>query len=424
MPSFQYKAVDMRGVRKSGTIEGKSIDLARTQLTRMRMKVVSLEEVVGDDDEGQYLINLLGGRIRIDKKGNMRLQMGKVGGVADKELIIFTKQLQTMVASGVPLNQSLEILARQQKNPDFGKVVAKVQKNIEEGAKFSESLAKFPASFDTLFVSMVKAGEESGRISEILSKITVYVEKSSKITRQVKSAMTYPAMILFVASVVSWGLITFVVPKFASQFAGAGRKLPALTQYVMDLSDLLNKYWYAPFVIVGGLIFAFSSITKTEKGRWYLHAFLLKAPVVGDLVRKVVVGRFCSTMASMLTSGVNIIQALTICAASAGNVVVQKFIIYARTQVEQGQLLSKPIKENPIFPQMVSSMMEVGEKSGRMDEMLLKVSDFYEEEVDEAVKAMLAMIEPLLIVGIGIIVGVLVVAMYLPILDMGNNVGD
>lgn len=420
MGDFKYKAVDSRGKRTTGTAQGSSKDVVRMQLARMRLKVISLEEVAtGSAAEG---LSLFGGRFRIDKRGNVNLTLGKIGAVLDSHLIIFTKQLQTMISSGVPLNQSLEILSRQQLNLAFGETIANIQKNIEEGGKFSDSLARHPVAFDSLYIAMVRAGEESGKISEVLLKLVTYIEKAARIKRQVKSAMTYPALIMCVAIAVIVGLMVFVVPKFAAQFSSAGRQLPALTQIVMNISEAFQNYWYYMLLAAFAAGQGFALFAKTKSGQYFVHAYALKAPIIGDLVRKVAVGRFCSTMASMLSSGVNIIQALSICSASAGNVVFEKFILYARTQVEQGQLLSTPIKANKLFPLMVVSMMEVGEKSGRMDEMLIKVSDFYDEEVDEAVKAMLAMIEPILIVFIGVIVGVLVIAMYLPILDMGNNV--
>lgn len=422
MAQFRYKAIDPSGRAKTGTVNGSSKDLARSQLARMRLRVVSLQEV-NTDGSVAGSVSLFGGRIKIDGKGNIELSGGDNKKVTDKELIIFTKQLATMVSSGVPLNQSMDILARQQTNKAFGRIIAAVRKSIEEGMRFSEALERHKQAFDTLYVAMARAGEESGRLAEILMKLVSYVEKSAKMKQQIKSAMTYPAIIMFVAVAVVAGLLVFVVPSFTSQFKGSGRELPALTQIVVDMSDFFVAKWY---VILGGAIaafFAFRAWGETPQGREFIHRYSMKAPAVGDLVRKVAVGRFCSTMASMLSSGVNIIQALSICSASAGNVVIEKFITQVRTRVEQGQLLSVPLSENPLFPVMVISMIEVGEKAGKLDDMLSKVSEFYEEEVDLAVKNMLALIEPALIVGIGVIVGTLVVAMYLPILDLGSTVG-
>ena len=422
MANFQYKAVDHLGKRKTGVIVGANKDIVKSQLARMRYRIIKLEEVSANAETNG--LSLLGGRIKLDKKGNMELSLSAEGKVTDKVLIVFIRQLQTMISSGVPLNQSLEILSRQQRVPSFRKSIEKVQKSIEEGGSFSESLAKFPKTFDSLVISMVRAGEESGKIAEILTKLGSYVEKSAKMKQQIKSAMTYPTVIMFVAVSVICGLLIFVVPALTSQFTASGRELPALTQFVMNISDAIKFNWYYILGALAGIGYGLVTYFSTVKGKRQLDGFLLRAPIVGDLVRKVVVGRFCSTMASMLGSGVNIMQALTISSQTSGNVEISDFILHVRAKVEQGQLLSVPIKENKLFPMMVTSMIEVGEKSGRLEEMLLKVSDFYEEEVAEAVKNMISMIEPILIVFIGITVGILVVAMYLPILDMGNNIGN
>lgn len=422
MGQFKYKAIDSVGKARVGVINGANKDLAKSQLARMRFKVITIQEVKADGS-GIGGVSLLGGRLRIDGKGNIEISGGDKAKISDRELIIFTKQLSTMISSGVPLNQSMEILSRQQLNRRFRDIIDSVRKGIEEGQKFSDSLAPHTAAFDTLYVAMARAGEESGKLSDILMKLVTYVEKSAKMKQQIKSAMMYPMIILVVAILVVTGLLIFVVPAFAEQFRGAGKELPGLTQAVLDISDFLMAKWH---IILGGAVvgwFALKSWSQTPKGRDVIHSFALKAPVVGDLVRKIAVGRFCSTMSSMLSSGVNIIQALTICASSSGNIVIERFILFARGRVEQGQLLSSPLSENPIFPIMVTSMIEVGERAGKMDEMLTKVSDFYDEEVELAVKTMLGMIEPIMIVFIGSIVGTLVIAMYLPILDLGNTVG-
>ena len=424
MGQFKYRALDAAGKRKEGIVSGASKDVARSQLSRMRLKVISIQEVTLDEDGNDVSGKaFLGGMIRFDSKGNFSFGTAKEKAVADKDLIVFTKQLATMISSGVPLNQSLEILSKQQKNASFGLTIGKIRKGIEEGMNFSASLGRFGVTFDTLYISMVRAGEESGKLAEILEKLVVYIEKSAKIKSQIKGAMFYPAVILLVAVVVVSGLLIFVVPSFTSQFKDSGKALPGLTQFVIDLSDFLGANWYliiAACVVAG---FIFRRWAKTDVGRTQVDAISLKAPVIGDLMRKIAVGRFCSTMASMLSAGVNLLPALGICAASSGNVVIEKFILSVRAKIEQGQLLSQPLSENPIFPLMVVSMIQIGEKSGKVDEMLVKVSEFYEEEVDEAVKTMLGLIEPIMIVCIGSVVGVLVTAMYLPIMDLGSVAG-
>ena len=343
--------------------------------------------------------------------------------VPDKDLIIMTKQLSTMLGSGLPVNQSLDILSKQQRLPQFGEVLAGIRKAIEEGNSLSNALGKYPYCFDQLFRAMIKAGEESGKLSDIMSKLLVYIEKSSKIKQQVKSAMMYPLVILLVAITVISGLLIFVVPTFTKQFTDSGKELPAITQFVIDISDLLSHSWQ--YLLGGGVVvfFAFKKYRETANGRRTFDTLLLKAPILGDVMKKISVGRFCSTMSSMLSSGVNLLQALTICASSSGNVVMEGFILATKDKIEKGQQLSQPLSENPIFPKMVVSMIQVGEQAGKLDEMLLKIAAFYEEEVDDAIKTMLSMIEPIMIVGIGIVVGVLVIAMYMPIMDLGSVVG-
>jgi type IV pilus assembly protein PilC len=424
MAEFIYKARNAKGKTEEGKITAPSKDMARTLLARKRLSVVTLKEASLDDGEGSPGgVVLLGGKIRIDGKGNITFGSANTFKVPDKDLVIMTKQLATMLNSGIPLNQSLDILSKQQRLPLFGLVLGGVRKGIEEGNSLSQALARYPLCFDSLYRSMIKAGEESGRLADIMLKLLEYIEKSSKIKSQLKSAMVYPSLIIVVAVAVVAGLMIFVVPAFTQQFVDSGKPLPALTQMVVDISDFLVSSWY---VLLGGIVvlgFGALQYIKTPKGRYHFDMMTLKLPIIGDVIKKISVGRFCSTMSSMLTSGVNLLQALNICAASSGNAVMEKFILECRLRIEKGQQMSVPLSENPIFPRMVVSMIQVGEQSGKTDEMLMKVASFYEEEVDQAIKTMLGMIEPLLIVGIGGFVGFLVIAMYLPVFDLGSTIG-
>ena len=424
MGQFRYKAKGSDGKIQTGVMPGASLQSVKTDLARKRMTVISLKEVQLDADGNEAGgVVLMGGAIKIDAKGNISFGSNENAKIPDRDLIVMAKQLATMLGSGIPVNQSLDILSRQQRLPHFGKILSGVRKAIEEGNSLSRALGRYPKTFDSLFRSMITAGEESGRLADILSKLVVYIEKSSKIKSQIKSAMMYPAIILFVALSVISGLLVFVVPTFVKQFAGTGHELPALTKAVVGASDFMVESWPKIFGAIAVGVFLIARYRKTPKGRYQLDALVLKLPVIGDVMRKISVGRFCSTMASMLASGVNLLQALTICASSSGNIVMEQFILSCKARIEKGQQLSLPLSENPIFPKMVVSMIQVGEQSGKIDEMLLKISAFYEEEVDMAIKTMLGMIEPIMIVGIGIVVGVLVTAMYLPIMDMGNTVG-
>ena len=420
MAEFKYKAKDARGKVRTGTVTANSKSQAKDQLARMRLKPILLKASKLDDVDNDD--SILGSFIKKDQNGKILIQFGEPA-LSPKDLIIFTKQFATMINSGVPLIQSLGILGAQQRIPSFGKTLRNVSAAVENGSKLSDAMEAYPKIFDTLYVAMVRAGEASGNLDTILLKLVTYIEKAAKIKSQVKSAMMYPLIVLVVAVLVVAGLLVFVVPTFAKQYADNGKELPGITQVVVDASTFLTDYWYT---IIGAAMvagFLFKYWIKTEKGREVFDAAILKAPGIGELLRKIAVGRFCSTMATMLTSGVNIIDALTICAASSGNKTIEKFVLYVRTKIEQGTKISEPLSEGGLFPNMVVSMVAVGEQTGALDDMLLKVSDFYEDEVDMAVKTVLSMIEPILIVTLGTIVGFIVIAMYMPIFDMASVVG-
>ena len=426
MAEFKYKVRDAAGKTQEGTISAPSKEMAKTLLARKRLAVVALKEVSAADDQDPNLSgrSFFGGKVRIDAKGNISFGSPQTFKVPDKELVIMTKQLATMLNSGIPLNQSLDILSKQQRLPMFGTVLSGVRKGIEEGNSLSQAMSRYPLCFDSLFRSMIKAGEESGRLADIMLKLLEYIEKSSKIKSQLKSAMVYPSLVVVVAVAVVSGLMIFVVPAMTKQFTESGKPLPELTMMVVHISNFFVNQWY---VLIGIIVMAAvggGQYIKTPKGRYQFDMLLLKMPVIGDVIKKISVGRFCSTMSSMLSSGVNLLQALNICASSSGNAVMEKFILECKTRIEKGQQMSVPLSENPIFPKMVVSMIQVGEQSGKTDEMLMKVAAFYEDEVDESIKTMLGMIEPMLIVGIGSIVGVIVIAMYLPIFDLGNTIGN
>lgn len=420
MAEFKFKAKDSRGKIRTGSLSAASKKQAKDQLLRMRLRPILIKASKLDDvDDAESFL----GKIFVkDDKGRLQIQLGE-GKITTKDLIIFTKQFATMINSGVPLIQALGILGSQQRVPSFGKTLRKISAAVENGAKLSDALEAYPKIFDTLYVALVRAGEASGNLDTILLKLTTYIEKSAKIKSQVKSAMMYPMIIVLVATLVVSALLIFVVPTFAKQYQDGGKPLPELTQFVVDASDFLATQWYVIFGLMSLAGIGFNYWVKTEHGRAIFDQYILKAPALGDLLRKIAVGRFCSTMATMLTSGVNILDALTICSASAGNKTVEKFVLNVRSKIEQGAKFSEPLAEGGLFPNMVVSMVAVGEQTGAMDDMLLKVSEFYEDEVDLAVATVLSMIEPIMIVTIGSIVGFIVIAMYLPVFDMGNLVG-
>ena len=418
MPEFAYKAKDSRGKVRTGKVKAKTKAMAKNQLVRQKMRVVNIRAVSAEGDGANFWSNFY----YYDEEGKLQLQFGEPQPKI-KDIVIFTKQFATMLKSGVPLIQALAILASQQRVRAFGKALDTIRHNVEQGSTFSDAVEQFPKYFDRLYVAMVRAGEMAGGLDEIMLKLVTYIEKSAKIKAQVKSAMMYPAIVLLVSIVVVSGLLLFVVPTFAEQYEGSGQELPGLTQMVIDFSDGLANNWLFVFGGIAVGITLFKIAVKTDRGRKEWDRILLMSPGVGILLKKIAVGRFCQTMATMLSSGVNLLEALQICAASAGNVIIEEFTISIRAAVEQGDRLSEPLGEGDLFPPMVVSMVSVGEATGQLDEMLRRVSEFYEDEVDLALATVLSMIEPIMIVVIGGIVAFVVIAMYLPIFSMASMSG-
>ncbi|RYZ81045.1 MAG: type II secretion system F family protein, partial [Proteobacteria bacterium] len=335
---------------------------------------------------------------------------------------LFTKQFSLMIENGIPMLQALQMLGEQQRKADFSEIIMKVNRSIEAGSTLTDSIEAYPLVFDQLYVAMCKAGEASGRLDVILKQLVVYIEKAAKLKAQVKSAMAYPTIIVLVAIAVVTLLLVFVVPTFAKQFTDSGQELPYLTSLVINMSDFLVNSWME---IIGGLVGGFFLLrwwTGTPGGKSVVDTYILKAPILGDVMTKIAVGRFCSTMSTMMGSGVAIIEALNICAASSGNVKIEEFVLNVRDQISKGSTFSDPLGEGSLFPKMVISMVAVGESTGTLDETLRKVTDIYDEEVDTAIAAMMSMIEPLMIVVIGGIVGFIVIAMYLPIFGLAGSV--
>lgn len=422
MATFAYKVKDKSGKVRSGEINAKSKGDAKSQLARRRLQIISVKLKSLDKDElNTGDTPIVGDFIYKDANGDIQISLGsELPSV--KELIVFTKQFSTMLNSGVPMIQALGILSKQQASRSFRRSLKQVQNTIENGSSLSDALGTHPQIFDNLYVAMVEAGEASGNLDTILIKLVTYIEKAAKIKSQVKSAMMYPIIVVVVAIAVITGLLAFVVPTFAQQYADTGRKLPALTQIVIDLSENFTQNWYYYFGTMLGSIVLFRLWVKTEKGRKIFDALILRAPGLGVLLQKIAVGRFCATMSSMLTSGVNLLEALSICAASSGNKTIETFILSVRSGLEKGASFSDTLAQGTLFPEMVISMVTVGESTGALDDMLTKVSDFYEEEVDLAVQTLLSMIEPIMIVIIGGLVGFIVIAMYMPVFEMAGGI--
>jgi len=343
--------------------------------------------------------------------------------VKDKSVVIFARQFSTMISAGLPLIQCLEILATQEDNKTFKKVIKSIKDDIEGGATLTDALKKHPKVFDDLFINMVAAGEAGGILDTILNRLAAYMEKMMKLKSKVKGAMVYPATIVLISFGVITMLLIKVVPVFQKLFSGMGQDLPMATQLLIDLSDFVTKsFIYIIATIVVGIV-VFVRYYRTEVGRMTVDRFILRAPVFGPLMRKVAISKFTRTLSTMMNSGVPILDGLEIVSKTAGNKVVEKALMETRKNIREGKTIAEPLQETKVFPPMVVQMIAVGEATGALDSMLSKIADFYEDEVDAAVSAMTSLLEPIMMVFLGGVVGGMIVAMYLPIFQIGALVG-
>jgi type IV pilus assembly protein PilC len=343
-------------------------------------------------------------------------------GIRTRDIVIFTRQFATMINSGLPLVQSLDILARQTENPALAEVTRQVVFDVESGHTLADAFSKHPRAFTELYVNMVAAGEAGGILDTILIRLATFLEKSDALIRKVKGAMVYPGVIMSVAAIAVAVLLIFVIPTFQKMFASVGMELPLPTRIVIGMSDFLINYWWMIIIVVVGAVFALRRYYATSDGRLRIDQMLLNAPVLGDLLRKSAVSRFTRTLGTLISSGVSILDGLEITAKTAGNRVIHDAVMESRNSIAGGETIAGPLEKSKVFPPMVISMIAVGEQTGGLDEMLSKIADFYDEEVDVAVSALLSLMEPMMIVVLGVIVGGMVVAMYLPIFDMMNAV--
>ncbi|MEN9581254.1 MAG: hypothetical protein RJA70_4263, partial [Pseudomonadota bacterium] len=361
--------------------------------------------------------------IKKKKREFKGLQFGS--GVKIKDLVTFTRLFATMIDAGLPLVQCLEILASQQPNQIFAGVLRDVKGAVEQGSSFSDALRRHPKVFDELFVNLVQAGEAGGILDSIMNRLSIYLEKRQKLTRQIRGALGYPITVFFIAIGVMAVMLTFVIPAFENMFAefgGGADKLPAITRFMVALSN--GFVTWLPAIVVLALLFggAFSYATKQPKGKRALHIVLLKLPVMGPVLKKISVARFTRTLGTLLQSGVPILDALDICARTSGNVIIEEGILFVRKRISEGSNMAEPLIEAKVFPDMVVQMIGVGEQTGALDQMLNKIADFYEEETDIAVASLTSMLEPIMMVGIGGMVGVVLISMYLPIFSLAGNI--
>lgn len=420
MPNYAYKARTSSGKISKGEISAASKSAAKNLLANRGMHTLKITTLAAKSTSlatrkgiNRYIYRDRSGNIQINLTNNLPTQ---------KDIALFTKQFSMMIENGIPILQSLEILKEQQNKESFVEILENVSKSMEEGAALSDALEPYPKVFDSLYIALTRAGEASGNLDVIFRKLVSYIEKTVKLKAQVKSALTYPILIVLVSIAVVSGLLVFVVPTFAEQFSQAGKDLPYLTQLVVNLSQFFSNYFVHMAALTIAAVIGIRAYYNSEKGRIFFDRLILKMPLIGEVMTKISIGRFCSTMSVMINSGVSILEALEICAASAGNKTIEKFIAIVSNDIAQGENFSEPVRQSPLFPRMVSSMIEVGESTGTLDQALEKITSIYEEEVDNSIANMLTLIEPILIVVVGGIVGFIMIAMYLPIFDVAGTV--
>ncbi|HQI57069.1 MAG TPA: type II secretion system F family protein [Syntrophorhabdaceae bacterium] len=401
MAVFEWQGKTLRGITKTGVLRADSESTLRAALRK----------------DGIILVKATA------RKGTAKDKFNPKKKIETKTIVVFTRQLATMITSGLPLVQSLDILSNQMEDKNFKGIVKEMKEKIETGSRFADALRDYPQCFDALYVNLVVAGEEGGLLDTVLSRLAVYMEKTAKLKAKVKSAMIYPISIIVVAIGVVMVLLIFVIPVFETMFKDMGASLPAPTQIVVNMSRFVKSsihYMIGALVII---VFMFKRYYKTEKGKRKIDSLVLKAPIFGILTIKASVARVTRTLATLLSSGVAILESLLIVAKVAGNKVVEESLLVARSRISEGRSMSEPLQESGVFPPMVVQMIEVGESTGALDNMLNKIADFYEEDVDTLVTNLTAMMEPMIMMFLGVILGGLIIAMYLPIFKLGSAVG-
>ncbi len=400
--NYAYTAKDRNGYTVSGSIEANSEHEAVDALHNKEFIVISVSP----------------GRVSRGP-GKVKEQKVKLD-----DLVIFTRQLATMIDSGIPLVNALSILSEQVENPALRQVVLFVRQDIEAGMSFCDALAKHPKVFSELFINMARAGESSGMLDDILDRLATYLEKSSALTRKIRSSLVYPAVVISMAFIITAVLLLKVVPTFKGIFDVLHGKLPVPTQILIFISDLFRRYFLFLSVFVFALIFLFRKYISTEKGRYHFDAFKLKAPVLGELFRKLSVAKFSRTFSTLVKSGVSVLSALDIVSKTSGNKVVEEAVIGCSSAVRDGESIASPMLKSGVFPPMVCRMISVGEQTGQLEKMLTKIADFYDEQVDAATSALTSMIEPLVIAFLGIVVGGIVISLFLPVFKISQLIAQ
>jgi type IV pilus assembly protein PilC len=407
MAKYFYQARHVSGAVRSGVVEAFNEQDARVRLRALKLEPVRLVQAGNNEKD----------------KGNPLLAFLYAKTVTPKEIQVFTRQLATLINAGIPVVDGLKILIDGTKPGSLKDALMTIKADLETGKKFSLTLAQHPKIFDRLYCNLVEAGEEAGILDQILNRLSVYLEKNQKIQGQVKGALVLPIVIIGFAFLVITGILLFVIPKLQEVFQASGKELPALTQMVIDLSENIKKQWHIYIAVMIGVPYLFLQYIKTDEGKKVFDGGLIKSPLFGDLVLRASVARMTRTLSTLLSSGVGLIESIDIAARTSGNYSIEAALIRTKEQVLQGRPFAAPLSKEKLIPDMVTQMVAIGEQSGSVDQMLGKIADFYEDEVEAAVKALTAMIEPLLMIFLGVIIAVLVVAMYLPIFSLGDAVG-
>jgi type IV pilus assembly protein PilC len=400
MPTFEWKGTARNGQTQTGVLVADSKDAVITTMRRQQIVVTAVKEK--------------GKEIAFPKFG---------GGVPPQSIAIFTRQFSVMIDAGLPLVQCLEILGSQQDHKVFKRVLIQVRQDVESGSNLADAMRKHPKVFNDLFTNMVAAGEAGGILDTILQRLATYIEKSVKLNSQVKSAMIYPVAVISIACIVVMVILWKVIPVFASLFASLGAELPLPTRVVIAMSNFIGDFWWLVTLLIMAGTYALRKYHETYKGKRVIDGFLLRMPVIGMLLRKIAVARFCRTLSTLTSSGVPILDGLQITARTAGNSVIEDAIMATRKSVEEGKTISEPLGDTDVFPPMVVQMIAVGEQTGALDTMLSKIADFYEDEVDLAVAGLMKLLEPVLIAFLGVAIGGIVIAMYMPMFSLISQIG-
>ena len=404
MPTFAYSGRTRSGQTVTGEHIADTMDAAVSALRLQQIQVTRIDPAKA--------------QARAEPK-EVKPGAPKPGkGVPSKNLAIFTRQFSVMIDAGLPLVQCLEILGRQEPHKNFSAVILKVREDVEGGAALADSMKRHPKTFDALYSNMIAAGEAGGILDTILKRLAIYIEKNVKLKGDVKSAMIYPVAVIVIAVLVVGAILWKVIPTFAQLFEGLGAQLPMPTRVVISASDMVVAWGWLALIILGILGYMLKQYYGTVGGRHTIDALLLKTPIVGDILRKVAVARFCRTLSTLLSSGVPILDGLDITARTSGNAIIEKAILTTRSAIERGETVAAPLRSTNVFPSMVVQMINVGETTGALDTMLSKIADFYEDEVDTAVAGLLTLLEPVMIAFLGVVVGGIVIAMYMPIFDL------